>query len=107
MNKILIILFGILTLPVWALDDTVTNREIQTDRYIAARPTKEVMDVLMDSYLKTDESSLFKQQEQKDLVHKYCDIDTITKEMKVSMVRIYTADELKALADFYESPAAK
>lgn len=38
---------------------------------------------------------------------KYIDINAMTKFMKDAMVKNFTADELKALADFYGSPVGK
>ncbi len=41
------------------------------------------------------------------LYYKYLDIDAITKDMKDLMVKDFKADEIKALADFCETPQGK
>ena len=43
----------------------------------------------------------------KALLVKHLDIEVLTKGMKDAMVKTFTADELKALADFYGSPVGK
>jgi hypothetical protein len=106
MKTIFILFVGFLTLPVFAMDDTIANRELEATRYIAARPTKEALEAIADGMIKSENVPTEKQQEVKDLLFKYMDLETLTKDMKVSMIKLFTADELKALADFYELPAA-
>jgi len=48
-----------------------------------------------------------RREEYKTLFSKYLNIEAITKDMKESLVKNFTADELKALADFYETPIGK
>ncbi len=43
----------------------------------------------------------------KELMTKYLDMAAIIKAIKDAMVKHFTADELKALADFYGSPVGK
>ena len=43
----------------------------------------------------------------KDAMNTKLDIDALNKAMLDAMVKTFTADELKALADFYNSPVAK
>jgi hypothetical protein len=105
MKIILILLFALLTFPVWALDDTMANREQEADRYLAARPTKEVLENSVD--LATKNMLPQRREAYKTLYFKYLDIDAVTKDMKDSMVTDFTADELKALADFCGTPAGK
>jgi hypothetical protein len=105
--KIIFILFvGFLTLPVFAMDDTIANRELEATRYIVARPTREALEAITDAMIKSENVPPEKRKEVKDLLLKYLDLETLTKDMKVSMIKLFTADELKALADFYELPAA-
>jgi hypothetical protein len=42
-----------------------------------------------------------------EMLTKYLDLSVITQAMQVSLVKYFTADELKVLADFYSMPAAK
>jgi hypothetical protein len=104
--KIIIVLFiTFLTIPVWALDDTMANREQEATRYLAAAPPRELFEDMaehMAANLPPEQREDFK-----TLLLKYLDIDAVTKGMKASMVKTFTADELKALADFYESPVGK
>ncbi|MEB3317916.1 MAG: DUF2059 domain-containing protein [Cyanobacteriota bacterium] len=100
----LILLFTLLTLPALALEDTKVNREQQAARYLLATPPKEVIDDMADQMTKTmppDERTAFKS------ILGLIDIEAVTQIMKEAMINNFTADELKALADFYGSPAGR
>jgi hypothetical protein len=100
----LVLFFTLLTLPVLALEDTKANREQQAARYLLATPPKAVigdMAAQMATSLPPDERSAFQS------VLGRIDMEAITKLMKEAMIKNFTADELKALADFYGSPAGR
>jgi len=105
MKKIALVLFvTLLTLPAFALEDTKANREQQAARYLLATPPKEVIDDMADQMVKTmqpDERAAFKS------ILGLIDMEAVTTIMKQAMIKNYTADELKALADFYGSPAGR
>jgi hypothetical protein len=105
MKITLVVLCTLLALPLWALDDTTANREEQAARYLQATPPKELFQDMAEQVAKTlppEQRGDFKA-----LFLKYLDIDAITKAMKESLVKNFTADELKAVADFYLSPVGK
>lgn len=105
MKKIaLVLLCTLLALPALAVEDTKANREQQAARYLLATPPKEVIDDMTDQMAKTmppDERAAFKS------ILALIDIEAVTKIMKEAMIKNFTADELKALADFYGSPAGR
>ena len=105
MKKIALVLFvTLLTLPAFAMEDTKANREQQAARYLLATPPKEVIDDMADQMAKTmqpDERAAFKS------ILGLIDMEAVTTIMKEAMIKNYTADELKALADFYGSPAGR
>ncbi|WKW52393.1 DUF2059 domain-containing protein [Rhodomicrobium lacus] len=93
------------SLPALALDDTPQNREAQAERYLAAVPPKSQ---IADTVAGIAETLPPEQQEQfKALMLKYFDIDKVSVAIRQAMVKTFTADELKALADFYGSQVAK
>ncbi|MBT3071449.1 DUF2059 domain-containing protein [Rhodomicrobium sp. Az07] len=93
------------SLPALALDDTPPNREAQADRYLAAVPPKSQ---IADTVAGLAETVPPEQREQfKALMLKYFNIDKVSVAIRQAMVKTFTADELKALADFYGSTVAK
>jgi hypothetical protein len=109
MKSILILTLAFVTYSALALEDTIANRETQADRYLAAQPVKEVLAKIIEPLMDNNSPPVpkDKRKEVRELLFKYCDWDAITSEMKNAMIKIYTADELKALADFYGSPAGQ
>ena len=85
--------------------DTPENRREQATRYLAATPPKEMMAEMAKSVTANLPAS------QKDSVLQMfttgLDMDALTKAMNDSLVKTFTAEELKALADFYSSPVGK
>lgn len=89
----------------FALEDTSLNRLAQAERYLEITPPKDMFqDVAEQVAMNFDPSQ---RQAFKELITKHLDIEALTKTMKDAMVIHFTADELKALADFYGSPAGK
>jgi len=88
-----------------ALDDTSKNRESQAERYLKVTTPKEMMDDMTEkvsSNLPLESRELYK-----NMMTKHLDIEFLTSLMKNAMIKHFTADELKALADFYGSPIGK
>jgi hypothetical protein len=108
MNRpVLIVALAILCTPVaaFALDDTPENRAAQIDRYLRVAPPSEMLDEMATQVAKTMPES--QQETYRKLMHEYVDVDALTDAMRESMLRHFTADELKAIADLYESPVGK
>lgn len=85
--------------------DTPETRRKEAERYLQAIPPKEMfadMAEKMAANLPPDQRAQFKAMMTSDL-----DIPALTKAMSDSMVKHFTTEELKALADFYGSPVGK
>jgi hypothetical protein len=88
-----------------AATDTPETRRQEAERYLQAVPPKALfgdMAEKMATSLPEDQRASFKQMMTKEL-----DIVALTKAMTDAMVKHFTTDELKALADFYGSPVGK
>jgi hypothetical protein len=100
----LALLLTLLSLPGFALEDTPANRQREADRYLLATPPREMMANITNEMAKTlpsDQRAPFQS------LLALIDIDAVTKVMRQAMIKNFSADELKALADFYGSPAGK
>ncbi len=90
---------------VFAVEDTSQGREEQADRYLAAVPPQSMM---ADMSAKMAESLPPTQQDEfKALMTKHLDMTKVTAAIRGAMIKTFTADELKALADFYGSSVGK
>ena len=105
MKTALALLFTLLTLPILALEDTKANREQEAARYLKASPPKEMFEDTAEQMAKNMPPG--QRDDFKALFVKHLDIEALTKIMKEAMIKNFTADELKALADFYGSPVGK
>jgi hypothetical protein len=88
-----------------AATDTPETRRREADRYLQVNPPKALFDDMaekMAANLPPDQRQLFKQMMTTDL-----DVAALSKAMTDAMVKHFTTDELKALADFYGSPIGK
>ncbi len=93
------------TVSALALEDTPQNREKEADRYLTTVPTKELM---ADMVNRMAQGMPEGQREQfLNLMTKSLDMDAIQKAQRSTMIKVFTADELAALADFYASPTGK
>ena len=90
---------------VCALDDTPENRAAQVERYLRAVPPLELMEDMADNMATTLPPEHRDDFRRMMLVH--VDNDKIIEAMTESMIRHFTADELAAIADLYESPVGK
>jgi hypothetical protein len=88
-----------------ALEDTPENRAAQIERYFAAQPPEQMLKDMVDNM------SRRMPEEQRtrfiDLMTKHIDIGKLNTAMRESMAKHFTADELRALADFYGSELGK
>src|ERR1700743_2833678 len=91
--------------PALALDDTPANRAEQAANYLRAVPPQALMKEMATKIAATIPES------QRGafiaLMTKNLDINALADLMRDSMIKNFTADELKALADFYGSPIGK
>jgi len=106
MKLIMTLLLVLAVFPAaWALEDTPANREQEAARYLQATPPKDMMSDMaeqMSKNLPQEQRESFKA-----LLVQHLDMNALTKAIKDAMVKDFTAEELKALADFYGSPVGK
>src|SRR3982751_6059040 len=82
--------------------DTPETRRQEAERYLKAVPPTSLFEDMaekMSANLPPDQRAQFKTMMTSDL-----DISALTKAMSDAMVKHFTTEELKALADFYASP---
>src|SRR5881227_1495506 len=85
--------------------DTPETRRHEAERYLQTTPPKALFEDMADKMaanLPPDQRDQFKK-----LMTSQLDIAALTKAMVDSMVKHFTTEELKALADFYGSPVGK
>jgi hypothetical protein len=88
-----------------AATDTPETRRREAERYLQATPPKAMFDDMADKMaanLPPADREKFKQ-----MLTSQLDIPALTKAMTDAMVKHFTTEELKALADFYGSPVGK
>jgi hypothetical protein len=88
-----------------AATDTPETRRREAERYLQATPPKAMFEDMADKMsanLPPEQRAQFKQAMTSQL-----DIPALTKAMTDAMVKHFTTEELKALADFYGSPVGK
>lgn len=95
------------SLPAFALEDTLQNREREADRYLATAPLAAMMNDVTNNIAATMPMSEAERALFISVMTKYLDMARYTANMRKAAVKIFTADELKALADFYGSPVGK
>jgi len=91
--------------PVFGASDTPETRRREAERYLQVSPPKALFEDMADKMaanLPPDQREQFKRMMTADL-----DIAALSKAMTDAMVKHFTTDELKALADFYGSPVGK
>ena len=90
---------------VFGATDTPETRHREAERYLQVNPPKMLFEDMADRMavnLPPDQRQQFKQMMTADL-----DIAALSKAMIDAMVKHFTTEELKALADFYGSPIGK
>ena len=88
-----------------SLDDTPENRTAQIGRYFQAMPPENLLKDIVDkmsSRMPDDQRTIFV-----DMMTKHIDMAKLETAMREAMGKHFTADELRALADFYGSPLGK
>src|SRR5207253_4059924 len=91
--------------PVFSAADTPETRRKEAERYLQVSPSKALFEDMADKMAATlpaDQREQFKK-----VMATQLDIAALTKAMTDAMVKDFTTDELKALADFYGSPVGK
>lgn len=104
-TTIVIVAVILMGAPVWAAEDTPETRAVEADRYLAVMPPVELFEDMTDQMaasLPEDQRREFE-----DLMTRHLDIPALEKAMREALIRHFTADELKALADFYGSEVGK
>ena len=88
-----------------AATDTPETRRHEAERYLQATPAKALFEDMADKMaanLPPEQREPFKR-----MMTTQLDIAALTKAMTDAMVKHFTTEELKALADFYGSPVGK
>jgi hypothetical protein len=91
--------------PVFSAPDTPETRRKEAERYLQVSPPKALFEDMADKMagtLPADQREQFKK-----VMTTQVDIAALSKAMIDAMVKNFTTDELKALADFYSSPVGK
>src|SRR3954453_24166153 len=91
--------------PVFSATDTPETRRKEAERYLQVSPPKALFEDMADKMaanIPADQREQFKKVMTTDV-----DIPALSKAMVDAMVKNFTTDELKALADFYGSPVGK
>ena len=91
--------------PVFSAPDTPETRRKEAERYLQVSPPKALFEDMADKMaanLPADQREQFKK-----LMTTQVDIAALSKAMTDAMVKNFTTEELKALADFYGSPVGK
>lgn len=101
MRLVLVVVMLCIATTVFALEDTPANRTRQAERYLKAAPPETTMKDMTEKMAMSVPPE--NRKEFKRLLKKHLDMAVITRAMKEAMVKHFTADELKALADFYGS----
>ena len=90
---------------VFSATDTPETRRHEAERYLQANPPKAMFGDMADKMaanLPPDQREQFKR-----VMATQLDVAALTKAMTDAMVKNFTTEELKALADFYGSPVGK
>jgi len=106
-QKVLVLL--VLTVCAWSsvlsAPDTPETRRKEAERYLQVSPPKALFEDMADKMagtLPADQREQFKK-----VMTTQVDIAALSKAMTDAMVKNFTTEELKALADFYGSPVGK
>ena len=88
-----------------ALENTEANRKAQAERYLEAAPPEEMIAEMASNMAKSVPEE--RRAEFIEVMTKHLDMTSLRKTMVEAMVKHFTAEELKALADFYGSAIGK
>ena len=106
-QKVAVLLVLILSAwsPAFSTTDTPETRRKEAERYLQVSPPKALFEDMADKMaanLPADQREQFKK-----VMTTQVDTAALSKAMIDAMVKNFTTDELKALADFYGSPIGK
>lgn len=104
MKKYLILLL-MFSGSLYAIDDTPENRSREAHRYMEATPLEPLFADMAEQAamnLPPDQQDAFKAMLTRNLDH-----EAVSKTVREAMIRHFTAEELKALADFYGSDVGR
>jgi hypothetical protein len=91
--------------PALAIEDTPENRAAQADYYLRVVPAQTLMNDMSEKIAATlpeSQRPIFI-----TLMTKNLDMNAVANLMRAAMIKNFSADELKAIADFYGSPIGK
>ena len=102
-----IVVFGLLSLSSFGLEDSIQNRMAQADRYMKTTPVEKMMKDMFDQMSVTMFDDPVQSAEFREILTNAIDIRAITNLTRDKLIIHFTADELSALADFYGSMHGK
>jgi hypothetical protein len=88
------------------IPDTPENRQKQAERYLVAMPSKALIEEITLKMAAPSAGSA----EREKLIHALVsevDFEAVNRAITNSLVKVFTAEEIKAMADYYGSPAGK
>src|SRR5436309_452072 len=85
--------------------DTPENRRKEAERYLRATPPKDLFADVADKMSVNVPPA--QRQKFKEALTSSLDVDALTRAMTDAMVKHFTSEELRALADFYGSPLGR
>jgi hypothetical protein len=88
-----------------AVEDNKTTREKEADRFLSVMTVREMCTDIAEQIGKSVTADHRKAFQKRFLKH--MDMPAIEKVMKAALVKVFTAEELSTLADFYSIPAGK
>lgn len=102
MKKLVLVMALILASSnAFALEDSPENRSLEAERYLTVISPR---DSFQDAAQQMSKNFSPEKREQfVKAMTQYVDVEAVVKAYKEAMVKIYTADELAAMADFYGS----
>lgn len=103
--KTTLAILAMASLPALALEDTEANRTKAAGRYLQAVPITELTNDLIEQMGKNQTPE--KKAWIRMVLTNCIDAKALESIIRTTMVKVFTADELEALADFYSSKAGK
>jgi len=102
-----IVVFGLLSLSSFGLEDSIQNRMAQADRYMKTTPVEKMMKDMFDQMSVTMFDDAIESAEFRETLVNAIDIRAITNLTRDKLIIHFTAEELSSLADFYGSKHGK
>jgi len=90
------------------IPDTPENRQKQAERYVQATPPRALIEDIAKKMAAARPASEREQREKLiDMLISQLDFDALKQAITNLVIKHFTAEEIKAMADFYGSPAGK